>query len=124
MTEPQGSERRQHSRVQTEIPCTLIGQDGQSEAFELVDLSESGVRIRCDRAVPAMTRIKVAMAIPGERVGTEGQANLDTDGVVVWSHPVDGGRFDTGVFFPELDERNRALLRAFVASAGAADAEA
>ena len=34
--------------------------------------------------------------------------------MVVWSHPVEDGRYDTGVFFSELEEEQREILRSFV----------
>src|SRR5439155_1604323 len=65
---PAGSERRKHARVETKIPFRLLS-GGQEEAFDLVDLSEAGVRIRCRRSLGAMTRIQVAMVLPGKRIG-------------------------------------------------------
>jgi len=85
-------------------------------AFDLMDLSESGVRIRCGSPMAPMTRIKVGMVLPAKRVGSKSDVSFETTGVVVWSHKVPEGAFDTGVFFPDLDERQRGLLRTFVAS--------
>ena len=62
-----------------------------------------------------MTRIQVRILLPGERVGTKQALEFDTHGVIVWSHKESGAKtYDTGVFFSELDERQRNLLRAFV----------
>jgi len=111
---PAGSERRKHARVETKIPFRLLS-GGQEEAFDLVDLSEAGVRIRCRRSLGAMTRIQVAMVLPGKRIGASSDVRFETTGVVVWSHKLET-TYDTGVFFPELDDRQRGLLRTFVAS--------
>jgi len=113
---PTGAERRKARRVPASVPFRLVT-NGKEEPFDLVDLSESGARIRCSHAVPAMTRIQVRILFPGERVGTKSALEFDTHGVVVWSHKDAGAKtFDTGVFFSELDERQRHLLRAFVGS--------
>ena len=114
--QPDPQDRRQHQRVPAGIRFRL-NTDGRSESFELVDLSESGARIESPRALHPMTRLKVSIVLPGNRVGAPEDARLDTTGVVVWSHrkgqtPL----FDLGVFFSELDEAQRDLLRAFVAS--------
>ena len=109
-----GSERRKHARVPTGVALRLMSH-GKEEAFDLIDLSESGVRIRCHRALAAMTRIQVAMVLPGKRVGASSDVRFETTGVVVWSHKQES-IFDTGVFFPEMDERQRGLLRTFVAT--------
>jgi hypothetical protein len=113
-------DRRRHSRVPTRIPFHLIA-DGRDEPFDLVDLSESGVRIQSPRALTPMTRIRVRMILPAKRMGAPADVTLDTDGVVVWSHPNGPpGRthgphtFDVGVFFSSLEDRERNLLRAFV----------
>jgi hypothetical protein len=114
-----GAERRVHERVEASVPCTLVGDDGTREGFDLIDLSESGVRIRCSRSLSPMTRIQVAMVLPGERVSREGQVKVQTMGVVVWCHPIQGAQFDTGVFFPELEPDTREMLKAYVHSAAA-----
>jgi hypothetical protein len=122
------AERRKHKRVSASFPCVLVGPDKKEEHFDLVDLSESGVRMRCARALPAMTQIQVAMTIPGGRVGRPKDARLNTRGVVVWSHKAGKapkgsprgapkGGFDTGVFFSELSTEERGLLTAYVHSA-------
>lgn len=108
------SERRRHTRVEAELPCRLVHGDGQEEAFDLIDLSESGARINCARQLDSMTRIRVAMVLPGARLGHDEDLRVETVGVVVWSHPVADDRFDTGVFFAELDEDQRELLQSFV----------
>ena len=63
------------SRVETKIPFRLLS-GGQEEAFDLVDLSEAGVRIRCRRSLGAMTRIQVAMVLPGKRIGASSDVQL------------------------------------------------
>jgi hypothetical protein len=112
-------ERRSSPRVAvpTQGACTIRDESGAERAFELTDLSESGARLTCGVAIGAMTRVHVAMRLPGERVGRADEAQLETIGVVVWSHSVGEGSYDTGVFFPELDEESAALLQAYVLSA-------
>ena len=130
------AERRKHKRVNASFPCVLIGPDKKEEQFDLVDLSESGVRMRCARSLPAMTQIQVALLLPGKRIGRPKDAKVSTRGVVVWSHKAgnpggkgapkagskkpanggDGAAFDTGVFFPELTAEARGLLSAYVTS--------
>ena len=111
-----GAERRKARRIPASLPFRLVNA-GKEESFELVDLSESGARIRLKHAVAAMTRIQVRLLLPGERVGTKQALEFDTYGVVVWSHKeAKASTYDTGVFFSELDDRQRNLLRTFVGS--------
>ena len=110
------AERRRHTRVPATLPFHLVA-DGKDEPFDLVDLSESGVRISARRTLAPMTRIQVRMILPAKRVASDHDVALDLAGVVVWSHKEPKvPTFDVGVFFAELDDRQRNLLRAFVGS--------
>ena len=114
-----GNERRRHQRVRAEVPFRLVDEGGGEEAFDLVDLSEAGARITCSRPIAAMTRIRVAIRLPVDKVG-EGDGDdlqVDTSGVVVWSHRVDEGRYDVGVFFSDIEDDQRHRLQSFVATA-------
>lgn len=113
-----GNERRRYPRVKADLPFCLISEQGEQETFDLVDLSESGARIQCGHPISAMTRIRVAMRIPADSVGRDVDVQLDTTGVVVWSHRIDEGRYDTGVFFADLAEDDRGVIQTFVAAAG------
>ena len=75
-------QRRKSQRVAAQGPCTIRDPDGTEHAFELVDLSECGARLRCEVPIGAMTRIHVAMRLPGDRVGQEADASLETAGVI------------------------------------------
>ncbi len=110
------AERRKHQRVPASFPCVFIGADRKEEAFDLIDLSESGARLTCSRALAPMTQIQVALRLPAARVGLKADARLETRGVVVWSHKGPKG-YDTGVFFPEVSRDQRAMLLAYVLSA-------
>jgi hypothetical protein len=111
--EKRGAERRQHPRVAARVPFRIVNQAGRDEAFRLVDLSECGARIQVKNAIPAMTRIQVALFLPGSRMGGDEELRVDTAGVVVWCHPTEDF-YDTGVFFPDLRETERLLLRDLV----------
>ena len=111
---PQGAERRRHARVEAGGICLLTGREGDQTAFELIDPSESGARLRCEQGLPAMTRVGVVLVLPGQRIGQSEDARLDIAGVVVWSHEAEPKVFDTGVFFPDLDDDARSALKAYV----------
>lgn len=114
--QPDPAERRKHPRVPAGLPFRLLT-DGREETFHLLDLSESGARIEASRPLHPMTRLKVSLTLPANRVGTPDDAQLETTGVVVWSHRRGADSlYDLGVFFAELDDAQRGLLRAFVAS--------
>ena len=110
-------ERRQAPRVAAQGACTIRDEGGTERPFELVDLSESGARLTCTVPIGAMTRIRVQMVLPAERVGRGSDVSFATVGVIVWSHRLADDQYDTGVFFPELEDRHAALLQAYVLSA-------
>lgn len=112
-------ERRKHPRVPALLqgPCTIKDGAGNEAEFQLTDLSECGARLTCKLPIAAMSRIHVAMRLPGDRVGKDDDTTVETIGVVVWSHATPEDGYDTGVFFPELDEESAALLQAYVLSA-------
>lgn len=110
-------ERRKHQRVPAQFPCVIRADDGSERPFELVDLSESGIRLKCGMPLPAMTRIHVVLQLPAGRIGREADERFETAGVIVWSHRVDDDVYDTGVFFPELEPTGAELLQAYVLSA-------
>lgn len=110
-------ERRKHRRVPASMACLIRSEEGDERPFELVDLSESGARLKCAFPIAAMTRIHVILELPARRVGRDENARLETDGVIVWSHRVEDDVYDTGVFFPELETENAELLQAYVLSA-------
>lgn len=114
--QPAPAERRRHARVPAGMPFRLVT-EGREETFDLLDLSESGARIQASRALQPMTRLNVRLLLPANRVGSPEDVRLDTTGVVVWSHRAGhDSAYDLGVFFAELDDRQRNLLRAFVTS--------
>jgi hypothetical protein len=110
-------QRRKTPRVAAQGPCAIRDPDGTEHAFELVDLSECGARLRCEVPIGAMTRIHVAMLLPADRVGQGEDVRLETPGVIVWSHRLEEDIHDIGVFFPELNDEGAALLQAYVLSA-------
>ncbi|MFM8385855.1 MAG: PilZ domain-containing protein [Planctomycetia bacterium] len=119
------AERRKHRRVHASLPCLMRGPDRRHEPFDLLDLSESGLRMRCARPLAPMTQVEVDIELPAARIGRDKDVLLRLRGVVVWSRrsPAPAGAqtvpvqaWDTGVFFPELTRDQVALLLLFVAS--------
>ena len=109
------TERRKVPRITaTDLPFRFVNERGEPETFELMDLSESGARIQCQRRLAAMTKVQVGVVLPGHLMGGADDVHMTTTGVVVWCHEVAEGRYDTGVFFSELAEEHREILRSFV----------
>ena len=52
------NERRRYPRVAAELPFRFVSERGEDEAFDLVDLSESGARIKCAHHLAAMTQVQ------------------------------------------------------------------
>lgn len=109
---PSSAERRKHARVPLREPGVLVSQGVRNE-FEMVDISESGVRLRSQHAIHAMVQLQLELRLTAAQVGEKADYVLKTTGIVVWSHKQAAPPlpYDTGVFFPQLDDRQREVLR-------------
>ncbi len=109
---PAPDERRKHTRVPLREPGVLVA-EGVRNDFEMVDISESGVRLRSKLAIHAMTQLELELRLAAAQVGAKDDYVLKTTGIVVWSHKQAAPPlpYDTGVFFPHLDDRQREILR-------------
>lgn len=109
---PAPDERRRHPRVPIREPGVLVSEGVRNE-FEMLDISESGVRLRSRHAIHAMTQLELELRLAAAQVGGTSDYVLKTTGIVVWSHKQAAAPlpYDTGVFFPNLDDRQREVLR-------------
>ena len=110
-----GRERRRWARALAEMPITLVGPAGSSEA-KVRDVSRAGVCFFLDHPVPLMTVLGVAfdLATPIGRTRVQGQ------GAVVRCEKIAKGvdHWEVAVFLHDMGESDRAALEEFVAVRG------
>jgi len=56
---------RRHQRVETNIPCTFVGEDGRTGNGEIRDISVGGCRIASDMTFEKDARLKLSFILPG-----------------------------------------------------------
>lgn len=117
------AERRKSPRVEADLPLRLtLG--GRTVETRIHDLSSSGIRFGTPDKLPLLSRVQIALELPGGRDG-KGSTPIAIAGVVVRCDRAEGtkGRggggaaiYDTAIFFESLPEGARALLSKFVAT--------
>jgi len=107
-----GRNRRRWARALAEMPITLIGPDGSSEA-KVRDVSRAGVCFFLDRPVPLMTVLGVAfdLATP------VGRTRVQAHGAVVRCERISKSidHWEIAVFLHDMAESDRHALEEFVA---------
>ncbi|MDD3088696.1 MAG: PilZ domain-containing protein, partial [Candidatus Omnitrophica bacterium] len=80
------AERRKFPRIKDKEIAVKLSGEGFNTITQSLDVSASGIYCKVDRRIPLMTRVQLALVIPGK---TSSHANtLKVEGVVVREHPV------------------------------------
>lgn len=110
-----GRERRRWARALAEMPITLVGPEGSSEA-RIRDVSRAGVCFFLDRQVPLMTVLGVAFDIASPM----GRTRIQAHGAVVRCERIAKGvdHWEIAVFLHDMGESDRRALEEFVALRG------
>lgn len=102
------TERRGHPRVAADFPVQLaVG--GDTTAAQLRDISASGLLCETDRRVPVMTQVRLVLSITRPALDPR---EVMLDGAVVRCREVDAApeRYETAIFFTNMDEDTRELF--------------
>ena len=109
------AERRRHRRISVRLPLQLTVKD-QTVDTHIVDLSESGIRLRTPASLPLMTRVQIALELPA-RKPSEGTSAVGMTGVIVRCVHVDDGSgvpYDTAIFFENLSDSARGRIERYM----------
>lgn len=104
------TERRAHHRVKAGFPVQL-SMGGEVAPAQLRDISASGLLCETSRKVPVMTQVRLMLSLPGSAADTH---DVVCDGAVVRCLEIEdaGNRYETAIFFTNMDEDTRDLLAA------------
>ncbi len=110
-----GRNRRRWARALAEMPITLIGPEGSSEA-KVRDVSRAGVCFFLERPVPLMTVLGVAFDLATH----VGRTRVQAHGAVVRCERIAKGveHWEIAVFLHDMAESDRHALEEFVALRG------
>lgn len=105
-------ERRRSIRV-NESFAFRIGHENFEHEARLINISSSGILCVLNGDLPMMSRVKIALALPGRK----SSAPLRVEAVVVRKERLDPqGRFAVALFFQGLSERDGRVLNGFIRS--------
>ncbi len=113
------AERRRHRRISVRLPLQLTVKD-QTVDTHIVDLSESGIRLRTPAALPLMTRVQIALELPTKKP-SEGASSVGITGVIVRCVHVDddsGVPYDTAIYFETLSDSARGRIARYMQTHG------
>ncbi len=109
-------ERREYPRIKDKDISIQLSGEGINTISQSLDVSASGIYCKVDRRVPIMTRVQLALTIPGK--SKTASKTLEIDGVVVREHPVmkDGRaeHYDVAIFFDALLPKERKILTEYI----------
>ena len=108
------SERRRSPRVDTNIPLKISGGE-----FDIVtegkNLSASGAYCTVSQYLEPMTKLKIHFLLPLKKNDKVATKKISCSGVVVRSQAQDEGKkFDTAIYFNEIDEKSRKAIAEYV----------
>ena len=99
-------ENRNSIRIEQRLPIEFSSNGPPIQAF-VEDLSETGMYIDVDHALPAGDRLQFSLSLPDADAGT----HIEGNAVVVWSGPT-----GMGVEFADLSDADRERVHYFVAA--------
>ena len=106
-------ERRKHPRVKDSGIGVQLSGEGVNAITQSLDVSASGIYCKVDRHIPVMTKVEIALTLPGKG-GKDSVKNMNIEGVVVREHPVkENGKikhYDVAIFFHTLLPKERKVL--------------
>lgn len=110
------AERRKFPRIKDKEIAVKLSGEGFNTITQSLDVSASGIYCKVDRRIPLMTRVQLALVIPGK---TSSHANtLKVEGVVVREHPViNNGKvqhYDVAIFFDSLSPEERRMITQYI----------
>ncbi len=88
----------------------VVGYDGQSDHYTVIDLSSTGMRVSGDRSLPAAKQLYLLLCT--------GEEQIEATGELVWCEDEDilYERYLMGIQFVVHDERSRELLERYLAT--------
>jgi len=111
-------ERRKFPRIHDEGLSLKLNAGDFDTMTHTMDISASGIYCKIGREIPLMSRVRLAIMVPGAGKKERPPEPLEVDGVVVREHPViiDGAvkHFDVAIFFDNLSEKDKTVIQNYI----------
>lgn len=112
------SERRTFPRIADKDFAMELKLGEFDTLIHTLNVSASGVYCKIDRPIPLMSRVKLALMVPGLKNADSTPMQIETTGVVVREHPViiDGQKkhYDIAIFFEDLSDEGRRIIQDYI----------
>lgn len=107
----EGMERRRYPRSKRGLPV-IVDESGPGVLNHVDNISTNGVLCHTIKPIPLMTKMGMALLLPGEP-----DHRVECEGVVVRCEPHESGddHFKVAILFTRIDEQDQTEIQAFVA---------
>ena len=112
-------DRRSFPRIPDEALALKLNAGDFDTMTHTLNISASGIYCKIDKEIPIMSRVRLALMLPGKGEGEGPRKELNVEGVVVRQHPViiegETRHYDVAIFFENLSQKDREAIAAYVA---------
>jgi len=113
----QGQEKRKNPRLNKRLPFE-IGCHYVVISTQTKNISSSGAYCYVDRALPIMSRVKIAMSVPVKKKSRILPKHITCEGVVLRYDPPqkddNNNGWNTAVMFTRISKANKAVIAEYV----------
>lgn len=113
MKKPSGIERRQHPRLEQELPIQVAA-NGYDFSTSTRNVSCVGAYCSINKYVPPFTKVMIKLALPVKADTTDKQYNVECRGVVVRTDDEMNGGFNLAIFFNEIKDDQRKKISRYI----------
>ena len=108
------SERRQHPRVDKNVPLKISTDDAEL-VTETKNISRSGAYCRVNKYIEPMTKLKIHLLLPFKKGSKTTTKKITCQGVVVRAEPLPGNKeFNAAIYFNDLTSRDADCIAEYI----------
>jgi len=106
-------EKRQHPRIDTQLPIGVAA-NGYDFITSTQNVSCLGAYCHIDKYVPPFTKVKIKLNLPIMNDGTKEHCDVECNGVIVRTEDEAQGGFNIAIFFNEIKDQPRQKISRYV----------
>ena len=106
-------ERRQHPRIESNLPVNIIA-NGYDFHTSTKNISCLGAYCRVSKYIPPFTRLAVGLELPMAGKAGVDKANVACSGVVVRTEDEKDGGFNIAIYFNQINTNQRKKLTQYI----------
>lgn len=107
-------ERRQHPRIQKNIPLKISQEDGDL-VTETWNISRSGAYCKVNRYIEPMTKLKVNLLLPFKKRERQMTRQISCEGIVIRTETVPSkDYYNVAIFFSDIAKKDAEAIAEYV----------